>query len=463
VDTTRVIEPPTAFPEPGAYDAAQMITLLARSAEARIHYTLDGSPPGASSPLFDPCRLIPMQEFGQAVPPGRRTFTVRAAARIGDQFSADRAFTYVIEPRSRDEYLSQEVEPGVRMIRDFENDKMYLVTGSRRALLIDTGMGGGDLRGHVESFIGRLPLDVVITHAHPDHIARMSQFQADRDVYLHPGDLPMVALFIDRFGYEIDPAQIKEIGEGFVFDLGDRRVRVYHVPGHSKGCLTLLDEDHGILFAGDAIGSNRPTIVDALWMQMSDVMIDEYLSTLQVFRAKVAGRIRRIYGGHNDAGLDGEGYLDHLQEAAQRLVDLGANALVPSPRPSGVWQVVSGDRLQDPNWAAINVNRDRCLTSRPDQIASLSNLQMRGAALTEAFKPAVLRHTAIVDPGAARVEVVATATSRRHAALKVNGATATSGQPVAVPLAEGAAAAISIEVASPDGSTARTYVLEVRR
>jgi hypothetical protein len=35
--------------------------------------------------------------------------------------------------------------------------------------------------------------------------------------------------------------------------------------------------------------------------------------------------------------------------------------LVPSYRPAGLQQVVIGDRLRDPNWVAINVNKDTYL------------------------------------------------------------------------------------------------------
>ena len=77
--------------------------------------------------------------------------------------------------------------------------------------------------------------------------------------------------------------------------------------------------------------------------------IDRYLSALQVFRAKVAGRIKLIYGGHNDWPLLGETYLDNLQAAAQHLVDAGPDSLMPSLRPAGVWMAVRGDRLSNPD------------------------------------------------------------------------------------------------------------------
>ncbi len=452
----------TAFPAPGVYDAPHMITLLCDREGAEIHYTRDGSAPTLDSPIFDPYVLIPLEQFGEEVPEGKRSYTLRAIAVAGDQVSDEAVFRYDIEPRDRDTFVSEEILPGVRLIRDFENNKMYLVTGSERALLIDAGMSTGDLRGYVLALTGDLPLDVCITHGHPDHVAAMGQFQADHAVHMHPADLPLLRRFKEHLNYQIDLDAIVPIDEGFIFELGDRRLSVYHIPGHSRGCLALLDAPSGILIAGDAIGSNGPTIVDALWLQMSDDGVDDYLSALQVFRSKVAGKISHICGGHGARYLEGETYLDNLQEAAQQLVDHGTEILVPSPRPAGAWKTVCGDRLTDPNWASINVHRDTCLSAPPDRIATLSNLQIRGADVAEPFKPQRREYTATLRPGSDTVEIIATAMSRRHSALTVDGRQATSGQPFAAAVTV-AAHTFGIEVVAPDGETTTVYTLSVAR
>lgn len=454
------LRPPTAYPEAGRYEVAQMITLSTATPGAVVRYTLDGSTPTSVSPAFDPHRLIPMVEFGQPAPVGPRTYETRAATQLGEQLSAVATFRYELHVRDRGTYVSREIAPGLRMIRDFDDDKMYLVIGSRRALLIDAGMGGGDLRAHVEPFIGDLPLDVIITHGHPDHIAQMGRFQDDCAVHMHHADLPLVEAFIKQFGYEIELDKILPLNEGDVFDLGDRRFSVYYVPGHSPGCIALLDEANRLLIAGDAVGSNRPTIVDALWMQFSDDRLDEYLSVLQVFRSKVAGKFDVTYGGHNDVAIQGERYLDHVEEAVQRLVDLGEAALTPSPRPSGVWQTVSGDRLSDPDWAAINVARERILTDVPDRIATLSNLQIVGGRLRPAFTPGLAAYDIVVDAGRSEIEVTPTATSRRAAAVRVNGREVSRGDSFRAAEDD---RQITIEVVSPDGSMTRAYTLNVRR
>jgi glyoxylase-like metal-dependent hydrolase (beta-lactamase superfamily II) len=182
--------------------------------------------------------------------------------------------------------------------------------------------------------------------------------------------------------------------------------KVYEVPGHSAGSLVLFDEQTGLLIAGDALGSNRPTIVDSLWMQFPGMApIDTYLSSLQVFRAKLRGQIQETVGGHNDLPVYGEQYLDNLQRAAQRLVDDGETVLVPSLRPTDAWQVVEGDRLTDPDWAAINVSKGACLTAPPEKIATLSNLRLSGASLAPGFPPFGRQYTAAVGAGVAAIDL----------------------------------------------------------
>ena len=455
---------PTAFPAPGTFGVTQRVTLLCATPGATIHYTTDGSAPTESSSVFDPYKLPVLDAVNDGSAGARSNYTVKAlAVKAGRQPSQVATFDYTVDRRATGAYVSREIYPGVHMIVDFDDTKMYVVLGSQRALLIDAGLGDGDLRAYVEAMVGALPLDVVITHGHPDHIAAMGQFQDRYDVYMNHRDIPLVQRFVEQLNYRIDTEQVEDLREGAVFDLGDRAFTVYEVPGHSPGSVVLFDEQSGLLIAGDAVGSNRPTIVDALWMQMPGMSpIDEYLSTLQVFRAKLGGKIKQIVGGHNDLPIYGETYLDNLQRAAQLLVDRGEAILTPSLRPTDVWQVVVGDRLADPNWAAINVSKDSCLTTPPDQIATLSNLRLGQAALEPGFAPYHFAYRATVGAAATEIAITPTATSSRCHSLLIDDEPVASGATYSARLAAGETT-IAIAVTAPDGRTTLTYALTVTR
>lgn len=460
--SARQAAPPSAFPAPGTFGVTQRITLLCATPGAAIHYTLDGSTPDHSSPLFDAYTLPVLEAINEGERGVRTAYTVKAIAVAEGLAPSDVAtFDYVIDRRSKDVYLMAEVAPGLHMIRDFDDTKMYLVIGRTRALLVDAGLGSGDLHALVKGMIGDRPLDVVITHGHPDHIAAMGQFQDRYPVHMNHRDVPMVKRFVERMGFRIDLEQIEDLHEGALFDLGDRVFKVYEVPGHSAGHTVLFDEANGLLLASDAFGSNRPTITDSLWMQMPGMMpIDLYLSSLQRFRGKVAGKIKEIHGGHNDTPFVGEAYLDNLQRAAQWLVDDGEAVLTPSLRPTDAWQVVVGDRLSDPNWAAINVAKGRCLSTPPEQIATLSNVLIQGARIAPRFDPEHTAYTVSLDAPAAAVALTVTATSGRHRSLTVNGVPYQSGVSQTVTLNRDAPH-LTIDVASPDGSVHTSYTFVV--
>jgi glyoxylase-like metal-dependent hydrolase (beta-lactamase superfamily II) len=454
---------PAAFPAPGTYPYSLQVTLRSATPGARIHYTIDGSEPTATSPAFDPQRPIPLAAVSEGGKGQRREYTVAAVAVAGGATSAAVRFAYVTARRDKDAYVSTEMRPGVFLIADDETDKLFLVKGTRRALLIDTGMGGGDLRGYVGTLAGGLPLDVVITHAHPDHVALLGQFLKDHDVYMSRLDLPMLERFKPMLGGDVRPERIKDVGAGFVFDLGDRKLVVHDLPGHTPGSIVLMDEAAGILWSGDAVGSNRPAIPDAAWMQMPGMPpIDVYLPTLQAFRARVRGRVKAIFTGHNDGPLVGETYLDNLQRAAQKLVDEGPGILEPSLRPQGAWWVVVGDRLGDPDWAAINVSKETCLSTPPGRIATLSLLEVTPGSLAEPFEPTRERLAATVPAGAERLTITATTTSTRARKLTIDGVDVRSGSAHVVRLKPGDTA-LPVLVTSPDGTATRAYTLTVAR
>lgn len=78
-------------------------------------------------------------------------------------------------------FTLQQVSRDVWAIDEFGIDIMYLIIGTERALLIDTGIGIGNIRSVVETMT-HLPYDVVNTHHHYDHVGGNGRFSM---VYAH--------------------------------------------------------------------------------------------------------------------------------------------------------------------------------------------------------------------------------------------------------------------------------------
>jgi glyoxylase-like metal-dependent hydrolase (beta-lactamase superfamily II) len=176
---------------------------------------------------------------------------------------------------------------------------------------------------------------------------------------------------------EVIAKNLLSVHNGDRVDLGDRSLVIYDAPGHTPGSIVVFDEKTGNLFTGDSFGSNSPTIPDALWLQFTQSPLDSYLATVKTVRPYFRGKVTHLMTGHNDHPLTGEKYLDNLQAALQSLMDKGDAVLVPSYRPAGLLQVTIGDRMHDPDWVAINVNKAHYLPAPVDKIAGLTLLRWR--------------------------------------------------------------------------------------
>jgi glyoxylase-like metal-dependent hydrolase (beta-lactamase superfamily II) len=211
-----------------------------------------------------------------------------------------------------------EVEPGLFRIAEPLHDeqvKSHLVVGADRAILIDTGMGVGDLRAVVDDLTDR-PIAVVNSHAHWDHIGANWRFaeiaihrsEADRlprgvgnerlrrafaDEHLL-GPLPAGT---DRDTLTIPPSEATTLLDGGeTIDLGGRRLEVIHAPGHSPGGIVLLDRDHGVLFSTDV------AYPGALYGHLADANLDEYRRSLRALAELVPG-LRTVYPSHNTSPM----------------------------------------------------------------------------------------------------------------------------------------------------------------
>lgn len=240
-------------------------------------------------------------------------------------------------------------------------------------------------------------------------------------------------------------------------DIGGRSLTIYALPGHTPGSIVIFDKQTGDLFTGDAFGSNSPTIPDAAWMQFDPKPLDIYLAEVRRGRAELGNGVKYIMTGHNDHSLKGETYLDNIERAVQTLMDEGNAALVPSYRPVGHWQVIVGNRFHDPDWAAINVNRDRYLPAPVEKIDSLSRIAIAGVKLSPQFSPEIKQYTVDAPQGATTVTVTTIPTSS-HSSVTINGRPATASKPPTVQLGS---SNINIAVTSPDRTQTALYTVRV--
>ena len=210
---------------------------------------------------------------------------------------------YDIEKISTGEY-------GIYKIYERDEASMYLVCGSEKACLIDTAYGLNDL-SEICSSLTDLPVTVVNTHGHIDHVLGNHWFN---NVYMHPDDQylyreiisgfaemikePWVIEKYGEFVDGIDPDDISfpdvnDIVDGDVIDLGDKRLIVAGVPGHTAGSIILIDPDEKICFSGDSI-------IEQTWLFLEESLpVETYLGNFKHAIELLSNLgVEKIYSGH---------------------------------------------------------------------------------------------------------------------------------------------------------------------
>ncbi len=157
-------------------------------------------------------------------------------------------------------------EPG-----QFEEVISYLIVGSDRALLFDTGLGIGDMRRLTEELTD-LDVAVLNSHTHYDHVGGNHAFatvygtgleytkenargRPREEVAEFVGDGWIWKELPD--GFSIDDYSslaftvTDTVEDGQVISLGNVELEVLLTPGHAPDALCLLDRDRRLLFTGD--------------------------------------------------------------------------------------------------------------------------------------------------------------------------------------------------------------------
>ncbi|MGO4596751.1 MBL fold metallo-hydrolase [Terrabacter sp. 2RAF25] len=162
-----------------------------------------------------------------------------------------------------------DLAPGTVLIRQskdltFEAPFILLMLGTDRALLLDTGaVDGAELRRTVDRLLERhtsttpggtaYALVVAHTHGHGDHVAGDAAF-ADRPHTTVVGhDVSAVRAF---FGVTDWPSEVR------TFELGDRALEVFGIPGHHAASIAVFDPMTGLLHTGDTVYPGRIYVED---------------------------------------------------------------------------------------------------------------------------------------------------------------------------------------------------------
>ncbi len=212
------------------------------------------------------------------------------------------------------------LDKGVWVIETTDMTTMYLIEGSDRAMLIDTGTKCEALDEVIRQITSK-PIYVVITHKHIDHAGNIRYF---KEVWMHPLD-SSVRMEIPFSG------TYKWLKDGDKFDLGGRIIDVYLMPGHTPGSIVLTYRSINACFSGDAFGSGQ------VWLQLFPhvPMSTYYESCVRMEKIMKEQGITKLYCGHypflkSALGLD---YIIEMKNLSKRLSEGDTTGSQPYKMP----------------------------------------------------------------------------------------------------------------------------------
>ena len=229
-------------------------------------------------------------------------------------------------------YSAQRITESLTVITEphvhpFLQANVWHLRGRDRDLVVDTGLGVAPLRSEMPQLFERDPI-VVLTHAHLDHSGGAHEFPEchvhplesmiepnpaslngptlGRQFALDPSSLPeplpeLLLSALPRRGFDPDSYRLRScprispLADGDVIDLGNRRLTVVHLPGHSPGSIGLFDESCRTLFSGDVVYELSEG--DQLLDEMRGTDIDAYVASLKRLASL---KIETTYAGHGE-------------------------------------------------------------------------------------------------------------------------------------------------------------------
>ncbi|CAF3377231.1 unnamed protein product [Rotaria sp. Silwood1] len=249
------------------------------------------------------------------------------------------------------------VRPNVFAIYEpyhWEETISYLVIGSKHSLLIDTGMGIGNIQQVIQSLIpSTTSLKMINTHTHHDHIGDNWRFsgkilgvRSDFTEYNAQGTIEEAqnelkpGMIWEKYlpedfnpkDYRIRPFQINTyVKEDDRIDLGQgQELQIISTPGHSPDSISILNEKERLLFAGDVFYQGP------ILLYRPETNLQDYLISLEKL-AKISTKFDLVLPGHNIPNVESK----LIMKAAKAMQEIMNGKLIPKKTDDGKYDEYS--------------------------------------------------------------------------------------------------------------------------
>lgn len=241
--------------------------------------------------------------------------------------------------RGAEPHADWEVAPGVRLapfrtptlLPATHTNSYLLMDGDRPSVLVEPAPSDGAEIERLARWAAGVDR-IFVTHHHPDHVGALEVLadRLDAPVLAHPSTAS-----------RLRGARFQHIEDGAELEVGGRRWRAIHTPGHAPGHLCLVDESVGTGIVGDMVAG-----VGTILVEPGEGDMGQYLASLERLAALELRKVLPAHGGLLVGGGIFTRYATHrrMREAkvlaALRQAPGPVGALVPiayDDAPKAVW------------------------------------------------------------------------------------------------------------------------------
>jgi glyoxylase-like metal-dependent hydrolase (beta-lactamase superfamily II) len=261
-------------------------------------------------------------------------------------------------PRVTDWFATRPLDDGVFLIAEPFHVNSFLVEGSDERVHLDTGLGIADIRAAGDALSDR-PASAANTHHHFDHVGGNTLFERiaihelgvallaqdvperwldeyrgwasrmyeawssyrryDEDFFALTDDASTLRPWPD--GFDLAAWRIagsvatRALSDGDVLELGRRRLRTIHTPGHTLDSVCFLDEDRGILFCGDTVNSGPILAND------DTADIEAFARSTRRLAEEIRPAVRVLYMAHGARFTAEPRYLQEVADGFQTVAE----------------------------------------------------------------------------------------------------------------------------------------------
>ena len=208
----------------------------------------------------------------------------------------------------------------------------YLIIGDEKAIMLDTGSGENETENgfkikHIMDQLIDLPISLLLSHFHFDHNQNIAEFEnvafPDLPFLRQKVAADNIYSFTQEDLFEgTNPSQT-EVNEWLPvntdIDLGNRKIQLINIPGHTKESISIIDHENKMAFLGDYLYNGELFLFNendfAPYEESTDrllsILTDEY----------------KLYGAHGVPEIE----FNKLQKLKNFLRCIDENNCLPTP------------------------------------------------------------------------------------------------------------------------------------